>query len=64
MDKENDQLATILTLGQVANYLRVHPSTVYRLLKERRIPAFRIVADWRFDLAQIDHWRLNGAQNK
>jgi excisionase family DNA binding protein len=50
----------ILTLGEVAEFLRVHPSTVYRLLKQGRIPAFRVGSDWRFNLEQIDRWRLAG----
>jgi excisionase family DNA binding protein len=54
----------VLTLREVAEVLRVHPSTVYRLLKERRIPAFRIGSDWRFNLEQIDRWWLAGAAKK
>jgi excisionase family DNA binding protein len=50
-------MANILTLEEVADYLRVHPSTVYRLLKKREIPAFKIGSDWRFNLESIDHWR-------
>jgi excisionase family DNA binding protein len=30
-----------LTLHDVADYLRVHPSTVYRLLKMKQLPAFK-----------------------
>jgi excisionase family DNA binding protein len=50
-------MANVLTLEEVANYLRVHPSTVYRLLKKRGIPAFKVGSDWRFNLESIDHWR-------
>jgi excisionase family DNA binding protein len=32
-------MTTVMTLDQVAEFLHVHPSTVYRLLKEKRIPA-------------------------
>jgi len=28
-------MATVLTLAEVASYLRVHPSTIYRMLKSR-----------------------------
>jgi len=48
----------ILTIKEVANYLRIHPSTVYKLVKEHRIPAFRIGSDWRFQIEAIDRWRL------
>jgi excisionase family DNA binding protein len=36
----------------------VHPSTIYRLLKRKRIPAFKVGSDWRFDRGGIERWRL------
>ena len=51
-------MATVLTLEEVANYLRVHPSTIYRMLKRQEIPAFKVGSDWRFiNLESIDRWR-------
>ena len=49
-------MAKVLTLEEVADFLHVHPSTVYRLLKNRRIPAFRMGSDWRFDQESIEQW--------
>jgi excisionase family DNA binding protein len=49
-------MATVLTLDQVAEFLKVHPSTVYRLLKKHSIPAFRIGSDWRFNQESIEKW--------
>ncbi len=46
----------VLTLDEVAAYLKVHPSTVYRLLKRRSIPAFKVGSDWRFNQESIDQW--------
>ena len=51
--------APILTLENVAQYLRVHPSTIYRLLKKRQLPAFKVGRDWRFNLESIDRWRTD-----
>jgi len=48
----------ILTIKEVASYLRIHPSTVYKLVKRHKIPAFKIGSDWRFHLESIDRWRL------
>jgi excisionase family DNA binding protein len=48
----------VMTVREVSAYLRVHPSTVYRLLKHNQIPAFRIGSDWRFNIKAIDHWCL------
>lgn len=48
----------ILTVREVAAYLQVHPSTIYRLLREKKIPAWKIGSDWRFNLSLIDKWRF------
>ena len=48
----------VMTLEEVADYLRVHPSTIYRLLKKHRIPAFKVGSDWRFNVGAIDQWCL------
>jgi excisionase family DNA binding protein len=49
-------MATMMTLEEVAQYLHVHPSTVYRLLKNRSIPAFKLGSDWRFNQESIERW--------
>ncbi len=46
----------IMTVADVARYLRCHPSSIYRLLKQRQIPAFRLGTDWRFRRSDIDRW--------
>jgi excisionase family DNA binding protein len=48
----------LMTLAEVASYLRVHPRTVYRLLKSKELPGFRVGSDWRFYRDVIDHWRM------
>lgn len=48
----------ILTVKELSEYLGVHTSTVYRLLKHGALPAFRVGSDWRFNVEQIDEWRL------
>jgi excisionase family DNA binding protein len=50
--------AKVMTVHEVAAYLRVHPSTIYRLLKHNQIPAFHMGSDWRFNIETIDNWRL------
>jgi len=49
-------MAKVLTMGEVADFLHIHTSTVYRLLKNRRIPAFRMGSDWRFNQESIEQW--------
>lgn len=58
MKIEREVWPLVMTVHEVAQFLRVHPSTIYRLLKAGKIPAFKVGSDWRFNLEQIDKWRL------
>ncbi|MBN1944244.1 MAG: helix-turn-helix transcriptional regulator [Bradymonadales bacterium] len=50
----------LLTTGDVANLLRIHPKQVYRLLK-RGLPAVRMGGQWRFHQRDVLAW-LSGEQ--
>jgi excisionase family DNA binding protein len=49
-------MSTVLTLEEAAEFLKVHPSTIYRLLRKHKIPAFKIGSDWRFKRESIEKW--------
>lgn len=46
----------ILTIRQVAAYLRVTERTIYRLAAADGIPAFKVGGSWRFRRNDLDHW--------
>ncbi len=46
----------ILTLKQVADFLKVTERTIYRLAAAKKIPAFRVGGTWRFSKAEINQW--------
>ncbi|MGH7815543.1 MAG: helix-turn-helix domain-containing protein [Candidatus Binataceae bacterium] len=57
MASENHfNLPRVMTVKDLSEYLRVHPSTVYKLLRRGELPAFRIGTDWRFNAEMIDRW--------
>ena len=58
-----DEMDSVLTVQNVAEYLHVHPSTLYRLLKRKQLPAFKIGSEWRFNLESINRWRADAEQN-
>ena len=58
LDKSMAQAVKVLTVNELAEYLRVHRSTIYRLLKKGMLPGFKIGSDWRFNVEVIDHWRM------
>ena len=46
----------IMTIKEVANYLKMTEKTIYRLAKERKIPSFKVGGNWRFKKEAIDEW--------
>jgi excisionase family DNA binding protein len=46
----------IMTAQEIADYLQVHPATVYKLARKGELPGFKVGSDWRFRLEQIDRW--------
>jgi PTS system nitrogen regulatory IIA component len=46
----------ILTTKDVAAYLKLHPFTVKKFARQKKIPAFKLGADWRFSKKRIDDW--------
>jgi excisionase family DNA binding protein len=51
----------LITIQQLANYLKVDRFTVYRLVTQKRIPAFKVGGQWRFKQDMIDSWLLRNS---
>ena len=54
--RQTVQPGPYMTAKEAAAYLRIHQSTVYKLIREYQLPAFRIGSDWRFVRKSIDKW--------
>ncbi len=52
------QRTQIMTLKEVAKYLGVHSMTVYRLLKEKKLPGFKVGGQWRTKKEVLDNYLL------
>ncbi len=46
----------ILTLRQAADYLKVGLSTLYALVNQRKIPAFKVGGQWRLRQQTLESW--------
>ena len=46
----------LMTIDEVALYMQVSRFTVYRLAKERTIPASKVGHQWRFQREEIERW--------
>ena len=51
----------LLTTAQVADYLKVDKFTIYRLVTQKNIPAFKVGNQWRFNREMIDAWLLKNS---
>ena len=55
--------AEIMTIREVAEYLKVNDRTIYRLLSGKKLPAFKVGGSWRFKKADIDQWISDQSEN-
>ncbi|MDH5857588.1 methylation-associated defense system helix-turn-helix domain-containing protein MAD1 [Lampropedia aestuarii] len=58
-----DPESEILTLDEVAAYLKAGKRTVYRLAQRGEIPAFKLGGTWRFRRSELDSW-IAGSINR
>jgi excisionase family DNA binding protein len=47
---------TLMTIDDLATYLKVTRRTIYEWLKTRKIPAVKLIGQWRFRKDKIDAW--------
>ena len=46
----------IMTIKELADYLKIAEKTAYRFALEKKIPGFKVGAAWRFRKSEIDAW--------
>ena len=54
----------IMTLEEVAKYLRLKPQTIYTWAQEKKIPGAKLGKEWRFKKSIIDEWYLQHIDEK
>lgn len=45
-----------LTLDELAKYLKLSQSKLYRMAQNSELPACKVASQWRFDREEIDEW--------
>lgn len=46
----------IMTMKEVADYLKLNEKTACRLTSDGKLPAFKVGGSWRFRKSEIDEW--------
>jgi excisionase family DNA binding protein len=55
----NNVINNLMTIDDLAGYLKVKRRTIYEWLKHNKIPAVKLVGQWRFKKDKIDAWLEN-----
>ncbi len=56
-------ISELMTIEDLAAYLKVTRRTIYEWLKQNKIPAVKLVGQWRFQREKIDAWLDIQAKN-
>lgn len=46
----------IMTAEETCRYLKITTRTLYRYLRSRQIPAFKLGKEWRFVRSDLEQW--------
>ena len=55
-DTNGKGLPVMLTISEVAEYLKLHELTVRRLAREGELPAFKVGRQWRIQRTKLQEW--------
>ena len=61
---EGNTRTQIMTANEAAKYLGLHLVTVYRLIKQGKLPCFRVGGQWRFKKDLLDEWIASSTSGK
>ena len=50
---------TLMTIDDLAGYLKVTRRTIYEWLKQNKVLAVKLIGQWRFKKDKIDNWIEN-----
>jgi excisionase family DNA binding protein len=59
-EQDERPASEILTIEELALYLKVAKSTLYKLAQEGKLPAQKVGRHWRFQKRAIDRWMEQG----
>lgn len=64
MVNKGKSMEKLMTIKEVAKYLRLSVHTLYKMAEQKRIPALKAGKQWRFKKEEIDKWLKNSSGRK
>ena len=52
----DEKLGDVLTIEELSVYLKIPKSTLYKLVREGKVPSQKVGRHWRFRKEAIDRW--------
>jgi len=52
----DEKLGAVLTIEELSVYLKIPKSTLYKLVREGKVPSQKVGRHWRFRKETIDRW--------
>jgi excisionase family DNA binding protein len=56
MINDSHMVESLLTVKQVADYLKIDKFTVYRLIVQGKLPAYKVGGQWRLNRKMLERW--------
>lgn len=53
------QTDSVLTIDELASYLKIAKSTLYKLSQEGKVPGQKVGRHWRYHKEAVDGWLMN-----
>jgi len=52
----DEKLGAVMTIEELSTYLKIPKSTLYKLVREGKVPSQKVGRHWRFRKEAIDRW--------
>ena len=59
LNRMDEKPGDVLTIDELSSYLKIPRSTLYKLVREGKIPSQKVGRHWRFRKEAIDRWLEN-----
>lgn len=53
----------VMTIEEAAEYLKAHPQTIYKMVREGRVQAAKVGREWRIHKETLDNYLKGGQGN-
>ncbi len=63
-DQPDARFGDVLTIDELAVYLKISRSTLYKLAREGKLPGKKVGRHWRFQRQAVDRWLTGGMEKR